>query len=242
MRKLINIQDVRDNAKQIGKQINQESFNAYCNRIQKRQLTELLGQALIYDFFDFLDNGFTVHAGIYVRDSETQLTVTGEDLSLWAGYSLKINDEVFVIVKTATFDGADTVFVVEGYNLPTSISSLAYATENKYLELLNGCTYTYDGKTIKFDGLRAFLCYHWIVSYMIDGNLKQSDVGNFSITGDLFQQASPGQLNTARSEYLQNAISESNYIKQYLNTMYADYPLWEKQGSKNLVTLSWDVF
>jgi len=241
MIKLITKTDVRTESKQIGKQINDISFDAYVTRIQKRQLRELFGDALFYDFINFLENDFTSYSGTFTRDSTTQITVTNDDVSSWNGYSLKLNDNVFVIVDNAVFGGTDTILTVSGYDVPTILTTVSYSSETIYTYLLNGQEYTYDNNTIFFDGIRPFLSHHFVVSFLIDGNLKQSDVGNLRITGDLFQGSSASQINKARSEYLQNANSEYNRIVQYLDTNYSDFPLWESKSEENLHSMSWDV-
>lgn len=241
MIKLITKTDVRTESKQIGKQINDTSFDAYVTRLQKRQLRELFGDALFYDFINFLENGFTSYAGTFNRDSATQITINNADVSAWNGYTLKLNTNVFVLVESAIFGGTDTVLTVSGYDVPETLSTVAYSSETKYTKLLNGENYTYDNNTIFFDGIRPFLCHHFVVSYLIDGNLKQNDVGNSVITGDLFQKSSASEINRARSEYLQNATSEYNRIIQYLDTKSSDFPLWESQQEQNLFSMQWDV-
>lgn len=241
MRKLINIQDVRNNAKQIGKQINEDSFNAYLTRIQKRQLQELLGQALFYDFFNFLDNSFTNYSGTFTYSSETTFIIEGVDVTAWNGYSLRINENIFVIITNAVLSVSDTVLTVTGYDVPENIESVAFSSETKYIELLNGCTYEFEGNNILFDGLRGFLSYHWIASYLIDGDLKQNDKGNFQITGDLFQGVSSGAKNMARAEYLENALDEYNKIVQYLDINSSDFTLWESKNKENLNSLTYGI-
>ncbi|RLD69254.1 MAG: hypothetical protein DRI95_00755 [Bacteroidetes bacterium] len=102
----------------------------------------------------------------------------------------------------------------------------ANITEQKYIDLWHGKDYIKDGNTIKYEGLNGFLSWHFLASYITDGNLKQADVGNINILGDMFSGANSYQLKDAKSEYLQNAQRESNKIVDYLNANKTDFALW----------------
>jgi len=228
MKLLINIQDVRE-YRQLSNQVNSDNFEGHVRTVQRNQFQELTGRSLFYDFFNFLDTGWTNPSYTFTRDSVSQITVTGQDLSLWVDYSLKLDSDTFVIVIGAAFGGADTVLTVAGYDLPATIAVMEYRTENEYTKLLNGTVYSKVlGETVQYFGLRAFLAWHFLSSYLTDGNLKQSDMGNINVVGDLFSGASSTQLKNAKSEYLQNATREQNYITEYLNDNYEDFPLWDQ--------------
>lgn len=237
---LISLIDIRQ-FRQVGKQVNTDLLNAYVREIQDNHLSELLGQALVYDLYNFLENGFTNNAGAFTRDSTTQITISDVDVSEWSGYSLKLNSDTFVLIDSAVFGGIDTVLTVLGYDLPSTITTIAYSTENKYTKLLNGVVYTYNSKSIEYKGLRAFLCWNWINAYLIDGNLKQNDAGNFKIIGDNFASVSTAQINQARSTYSQNATREENKITMYLNENSTLYPLWESKSTQNIMNNAWFV-
>ena len=235
MRILYNISDVR-NYRQLSNQLNADSFAGHARSTQENNLCELLGVEMFSEMLQFFDLGFTDYSGTFTRDSTTQFTVTGADVSIWDGYSLKINDSVFVTVSTAIFGGVDTILTVEGYDLPTAISTVAFSTEYKYTKLLNGENYTNsNSKSVYFYGIRGFLSWHFMSAYLSDGNLKQSDVGNISIVGDLFSGASGSQLREAKSEYLQNATREANKITDYLNEKSDTFDLWSVSDSENIV-------
>ena len=87
MQILINISDVRK-YRQLGKQINADNFNGHVRTIQENQLTELFGDVLAYDFFDFLDNGFSDLSQTYLTTSSTTFKATDVDLSSYSGYAL----------------------------------------------------------------------------------------------------------------------------------------------------------
>src|SRR5512145_1515860 len=102
---LTSINDVRK-YRQLGKQLNQENFDGRVREVQENELTELLGRALSYEFFNSLENSWTPLAATYTRTSVTNFTAESVDLTgtISAGYALRINSSVFVLVKTITFD------------------------------------------------------------------------------------------------------------------------------------------
>lgn len=231
---LITNSDVR-NYRQLGKQLNEDNFSGRVREIQENELTELLNPALAYDFFNFLDNGYTNQAGTFTRDSDRQFTASTLDLSTWVGYSVKINDSYFGIVKTAAFGGTDTVITLtdESPVLPDSITTLAYSTETKYIDLLNGTTYESSGKTVRYNGLRPFISWNLLAIFVMDGTIKHSDVGNFKIKSVNFDAPSVGDKHAAKSIYLQNSTREENRIIDYLNEESTTYDLWDSKCEEN---------
>jgi len=204
MRLLINITDVRK-YKQIGKQINADSFNGHVRTVQENQLTELLGKDLSYALFDYLNNNWTLSGETFERVSDTEIKAINVDLSGWNDYSIRLNKGLFLIAESANFDGTDTILTVTGNNLsntvdeygvlqlkyvPDTITSVEHKVDNSYTLLLNG------DEAENYNGLRPFLSWHFAVSYLVDGSLKQNDVGNINVTGDLFQKA--GKLHCYR--------------------------------------------
>lgn len=246
MKLLTTINDIRK-YRQLGKQLNTDNFEGRVREVQENELTELLGNSLSYEFFDFLENNWNAQAGTFTRDSDTQLTAVGVDLSGWtSSYSLRINDttnnkEVFVSVVSAIFGGADTIITVKGYVLPAILSTVEYKAENKYIKLLNGESYTKDSETISFNGLRPFISWKILAIFVMDGNVKHSDTGNFSITSPNFQSPNRAELNAARSTYLQNSTREENRITDYLNEKSTYFPLWPTKGNQNIENFNFIV-
>ena len=239
MKLLTTIDDIRQ-YRQLGKQLNTDNFEGRVREVQDNELTELLDRPLAFDFFDFLDNvtNWTTQAGTFTRNSDFQFTAASIDLSTWVDYSLRINNSdnstVFVIVKTAVFSGGNTVITVEGYILPTTLTTIEYSTENKYIKLLNGESYTKDSETIQYNGLRPFISWKLLAIFLTDANVKHSDTGNFSITSQNFQRPSGAEMNAAKSTYLQNSTREENHIIDYLNEKSTIFLLWDSKGNENI--------
>lgn len=235
MRLLITINDVR-NYRQLGKQLNADNFEGRVREVQENELTELFNRALTYDFFNFLDNGFLAQTGSFTRDSDRVFTAVGQDLSSWVDYSVKINDSEFGIVKTAIYGGSDTVVTLtdESEILPETISLVEHSSENKYIKLLNGTTYTSCGNTVRFNGIRTFISWKMLAIFVMDGTIKHSDVGNFSIKSMNFDTPSVSDKHAAKSIYLQNSTREENRIIDFLNEESAIYPLWDSKKDENI--------
>lgn len=234
MRILITNSDVRQ-YRQLGKQVNADNFSAIAREVQENELTELLGEALTYDLLNELDNNWNAQAGTFNRNSDYQFTAVGVDLSAWTDYALRINDEVFAIVETAVFGGADTIVTVEGYVLPEVLTTVEYKAENKYIKLLNGSTYTNCGNTIKYNGLRPFISWTFLTIFTTEANVKHSDTGNFSIMPE--NRPNQQDLNAAKSIRKQNSLREQNRIINYLNENSADFPLWVAKNDENITNL-----
>jgi hypothetical protein len=241
MKLLTTIEDIRK-YRQLGKQLNSENFEGRVREVQENELTELLGESLSYEFFDFLENNWNSQAGTFTRDSAMQFTAPGIDLSAWTSdYSLRINDNTFVSVVSAVFGGVDTIITVKGYDLPEALTTIEYKAENKYIKLLNGESYTKDSETVSFNGLRPFIAWKLLAIFITDGNVKHSDVGNFSITSTNFINPSNAELKAAKSTYLQNSTREENRITDYLNEKSTDFPLWETKGDQNIENFNFIV-
>lgn len=239
---LITNDDVR-NYRQLGKQLNSDNFEGRVREVQENELTELLNPALSYDFFNFLDNGFTAQSGAYTRDSATQFTAVGQDLSAWAAYSVKINSTYFGKVDTAVYGGSDTVITMtsESPDLPETISTVEYSTETKYIDLLNGTTYESSGKTVRYNGLRPFISWNLLAIFVMDGTIKHSDVGNFKINSVNFEAPTVNDKHSAKSIYLQNSTREENRIIDYLNENSTTYTLWDSKEEENTQRFNFEV-
>jgi hypothetical protein len=234
MKLLTTIEDIRQ-YRQLGKQLNTDNFEGRVREVQDNELTELLGRPLAFDFFNSLDNDWTTQAGTFVRDSDKQFTATALDLSSWVGYALKINDEVFGVVKTAVFSVNTVITLTDDSTiLPTTLTTIEFKTDAKYIKLLNGESYTKDAKTIQYNGLRPFISWKLLAIFLSDGSVKHSDTGNFSITSANFQRPSAGEKNAARSTYLGNSTREENHIIDYLNEESETFTLWDSKNKQNI--------
>jgi hypothetical protein len=100
---------------------------------------------------------------------------------------------------------------------------------------LNGENYDYCGNTIRFNGLRPYICWKFLALYTTEGSVKHSDTGNFTILPE--QRPNQADLNYAKSTRLENSMREYNRISDYLTENNDDFPLWESKGTENITNL-----
>jgi hypothetical protein len=239
---LTTINDIRK-YRQLGKQLNQDNFDGRVREVQENELTELLGRALSFDFFNYLDSNWTNVDETLQFLSLYSFNINDVDLSatILTDYALKINGNTFVKVLTCTFDGTDTIIQVSGYELPATIETLDYKESSNYVSLLNGSLYTNSEGQLRFNGLRPFIAWKLLAIFLTDGNVKHSDVGNISIVSPNFERPSNAALNAAKSTYLQNSVREENNIIDYLNYNSVLFPLWNSKQKENIENFNFIV-
>lgn len=103
-------------------------------------------------------------------------------------------------------------------------------TSGKYEELLNGKTYTYDGNTINYYGLKPMLCYWWLAKFITEGEIYHSQHGSIQFTNNPQQNfEETKQKRTVASSYMETAQNYANDVIQFLNQNSSTYPLWKSQ-------------
>ena len=97
-----------------------------------------------------------------------------------------------------------------------------------YDDLVNGVEYIYSNETIKFEGLKPFLCYHWLAIETNEGDLFHSTYGNIDFVNNPQQNFNQSKLKLqAVQRYIENANSYRNDIIQFLNEKSSIYTLWK---------------
>lgn len=230
---LLSIADVRK-YRQISKQTNTDNFNGHLRSIQQTDLTDLLSDGMYYDLQSYLTTGWTAQSATsYTRNSNYMLTAVGADLSALNGQAIRLNENDFFVVTGAIYGGTDTAIYVNTYReIPSTITSLESKAETNYVNLLNGSDYTNtDGELAFYFGLRPFLSYKYLVSYITDGALKQADAGNVNFVDAVYNFADGAQLKRAKDEYLSYAMTQRNRIVRYLDENSANFPLWSNSDA-----------
>lgn len=146
--------DIVRQYRKIDPKIDQDKFDGYAMDVQRRNLRELLGQSLYYDFFNNI-------------------------------------------------------------------------TEQKYIDLRDGKTYEYGGKTVQYYGLLPLLSYWWLSVAAREGDLFHSNVGAIQFTNNP-QQSFETAKNKERiaGNYMETAQTYANDTIKFLNEHSSDYPLW----------------
>ena len=107
-------------------------------------------------------------------------------------------------------------------------------TSGIYADLLNGKSYTYDGETIQYYGLKPVLCYWWLAIAARESDLFQSSWGAIQLTNNPQQN-----FETAREKeriaasYMETAQGYANDVIKFLSENAASYPLWEGDEETN---------
>lgn len=100
-----------------------------------------------------------------------------------------------------------------------------------YIKLVNGITYTYDGDTIEYFGLKPFLTFVWL-AYNVrgEGDNKVTNYGNALLGDDpqsYLTKTSKSERDELNSTYMKRVTSYRNNIVQYLNDNDTEFPTWE---------------
>jgi hypothetical protein len=107
-------------------------------------------------------------------------------------------------------------------------------TQGALMELLNGKTYSFNGRTIQFYGLKPALCYWWLAIAARESDLFQSNIGAIQ-----FANNSQQNFETAREKeriaagYIETAQGYANDASKFLNANRQTYPLWQGQEELN---------
>ena len=99
-------------------------------------------------------------------------------------------------------------------------------TDAKYQTLLNGESYLKDGKTIKFFGLKQYLCYSWLFINTVEGDDFQANVGTVNF-GQTASMQFPKSKSATMAKYSDSMSIYKNNAIDYLNEKSSTYPLWE---------------
>jgi hypothetical protein len=107
-------------------------------------------------------------------------------------------------------------------------------TAGIYKELLDGKSYSLDGETIQYYGLKPILVFWWLAVATREGDLFHSNMGAVQFTNNPQQN-----FETAREKeriatgYMQSAQSYANDCIKFLNANASSYPLWKSTEEAN---------
>lgn len=105
-----------------------------------------------------------------------------------------------------------------------------------YAELLNGKTYTENGNTIQYYGLKPLLCYWWLAIYAREGDMFQSNVGPVQFTNNPQQNFETSrEKDRVATQYMETAQNYANDTIKFLNANSSTYPLWQSNAETNKV-------
>jgi len=103
--------------------------------------------------------------------------------------------------------------------------------------LLSGGTYTYNGITYQFEGLKKVLCYLFYANYVMD-NLQDTFHGFVTQNTEDSTAASSGDKKNLRDQNHEIAMQHWVDCKHFIECNYANYPYFNCRTQNNrLITL-----
>lgn len=102
----------------------------------------------------------------------------------------------------------------------------------KYVNLLNGTTYTYNGDTIKFYGLVPALSYYAWSLFMRGNNLKITRSGNKQKNSANSENADAELQAQEYNKAMNNASMYAREVQRYLGNNTATYTLYEQPTTR----------
>ena len=99
-------------------------------------------------------------------------------------------------------------------------------TDSKYVDLLNGGTYTYDNVTYTNVGLKAVIVHYAYGRYILQGSQTDTPFGYVQKTNNSSQEVSFAAKKNMSKMNQQMAFTYWENVKNFLDRNKTDYPLW----------------
>jgi len=96
----------------------------------------------------------------------------------------------------------------------------------KYQNLLNGTTYTVNGNTLNYPGVKAMLVYYSLSRIVLNNQINVTSYGVVQKTLDQSQPVEAGMLKMMVTELRSIAISYQNRVADFLENNKSTYPLY----------------
>ncbi len=109
-----------------------------------------------------------------------------------------------------------------------------------YGELINGKSYSYNGQTIYFDGLKPMLCYFTLARLVQN---HSNNITRYGVVTKITQQSQPVDVQVLRqlvNDLKSNAQTYVSQVKQFLSQNQTTYPLYI--GSESNLNTSFRIF
>lgn len=96
-----------------------------------------------------------------------------------------------------------------------------------YDDLLNGTTYTKNGKTINFRGVKLYLVYLFLYKWALEGQVKFTENGRQFFNVDYAERAQKGIDANVIADYESKAKDQAEKITQFLYDNRSTYTLYD---------------
>ena len=153
-----------------------------------------------------------------------QLFFTLDDIRLIRKVSVNIND-FDVYAQEVQINYGEKILGTDLYNALLADLVLGVPQTQKYVDLVDGVTYTKGGKQITFRGLKKYMSYLWIYVYLLDGSLQITPIGAKVFIDEEADDAQGKQANRQlRDHAIRTADAMEEGIIEFLRNDAVAYP------------------
>jgi len=119
------------------------------------------------------------------------------------------------------------------YALYNDLDASGNPQNTLYTNLVNGETYTHDGDTVEYYGLKPYLSYLWLALNNTEGDVFQAEYGNILYNDnpqDNMVKTTQKQIDRLHSSYMKQVTAYRNNIVKYLNEQgQSVFEHWDSQ-------------
>jgi len=113
------------------------------------------------------------------------------------------------------------------YDFMTKFYSTGDPSYSIYQTLLNGLSYTYNGQTIYYDGLKPLVVYNTLARFVQNNPVNITRFGVVTKIVNQSQTVDPQVLRQVVNELKSNAKSYENQVRQYLDNNVTTYTMYK---------------
>lgn len=113
------------------------------------------------------------------------------------------------------------------YDFMTKFYSTGDPRYTIYQNLLNGLSYTYNGQTIYYDGLKPLVVYNTLARFVQNNPVNITRFGVVTKIVNQSQTVDPQVLRQVVNELKSNAKSYENQVRQYLDNNVTTYTMYK---------------
>jgi len=117
---------------------------------------------------------------------------------------------------------------------------MANPTSANNLLLINGDSYTKDGATVQYYGIKQYLVYFWLAMSLRRSATNMTEIGPVGFTNEGTTENSRDR-SALENSYKTSALAYGNDIIDYLDAKQTDYPLYKGKEKVNRTDLSFDI-
>jgi hypothetical protein len=156
-----------------------------------------------------------------------ELLITENDFRLYAPIPPNLNFERMIVSVIHAQRNFIRAFLgkAQYYDLHTN------QTAAKYVTLLGGGTYTVNGQTSDFFGLKPAIVLYAYATFLNDNDMRVTRTGDRVKASDVSENASPEMIQAEYKKALDNAKRYIDEAYYFLTQNASDYPLYMPSNS-----------